>query len=122
MKAIKILGREGKKIDIIPTTNGMNLTEIYDKKFEYLGSILYDKKWKKYVLVDLDDNMQVSLDCLEEAFKMTEEYWNVTTDAHVNTPLSCLHMTSNHFDDYCVNDKGNEYKQKEDKKTIIEVN
>lgn len=72
---IKLLGKQGKIIDIIPTTNGMNLTEIYTKNFEYLGSILYDKKWKRYVLIRLDDKMQMSLDCLKESFEMTEEYW-----------------------------------------------
>ena len=76
---IKLLGEEGKRIMIIPTTKGMNLTEIYHNKKglmgDYLGAILYDKKWKKYVLVDLDKDMQMSKDCLDEAFKMTEEYW-----------------------------------------------
>jgi len=73
--AIKLLGIQGKKIDIIPTTKSMNLTEIYTKKFEYLGIILYDKKWKKYVLVDLDKKMQMSRECLNEAFDLTEKYW-----------------------------------------------
>ena len=76
--AIKLLGIEGKKCNIIPTVKGMNLTEIYSKKEGlngYIGTILFDKKWKKYVLVDLDKDYQMSLDCLEEAFKMTEDYW-----------------------------------------------
>jgi hypothetical protein len=72
---IKLLGVQGKHLDIIPTTKGFNLTELYTKKFDYLGSILYDKKWKKYVLVRLDDNMQMSRDCLNEAFDMVEKYW-----------------------------------------------
>lgn len=77
---IKLLGRQGKKIDIIPTTRGeqgMNVTEIYNKKFEYLGTIVFDKRkrWNKYVLVDLDKEMQMSKDCLDEAFQMTEDYW-----------------------------------------------
>jgi hypothetical protein len=53
----------------------MNLTELYSKKFEYLGKILFDKKWKRYVLVDLHPDMQMSKDCLIEAFEMTETYW-----------------------------------------------
>ena len=76
--AIKILGVEGKKVNIIPTTKGMNLTEIYSKKEGmngYLGTILFDKKWKKYVLVDLNPDMQMSKDCLIEAFELTEKYW-----------------------------------------------
>lgn len=77
--AIKLLGVEGKNCNIIPTTRGMNLTEIYSKKENltsgYMGAILYDKKWKKYVLVDLDKYMQMSLECLKEAFEMTEKYW-----------------------------------------------
>ena len=72
----KVLGIEGKKVNLIPTTNGMNLTKLYSKKGEYLGSILYDKKWKRYVLVDLDKEMQMSLCCLKESFELTEEYWN----------------------------------------------
>ena len=76
---IKLLGIEGKRVNIIPTTKGMNLTELYSKKEdcmgEYMGAILYDKKWKKYVLVDLDKEMQMSLDCLKEAFELTEQYW-----------------------------------------------
>jgi hypothetical protein len=77
-KTIRLLGIEGKKIDIIPTTKGMNLTEIYNKKFEYLGSIIFDarRRWNRYVLVDLHNDMQMSKDCLDEAFKLTEEYWN----------------------------------------------
>jgi len=77
-KAIKILGIEGKRIDIIPTTRGMNLTEIYNKKFEYLGTIIFDarQRWKRYVLVELDKDMQMSKECLNEAFELTEKYWN----------------------------------------------
>lgn len=80
---IKVLGREGKKVNIIPTIRGMNLTEIYCKKegigTGYMGAILFDKKWKKYVLVDLDKNFQMSRDCINEAFDMTEEYWKEKT-------------------------------------------
>lgn len=85
--AIKLLGVEGKKVSIIPTTKGMNLTELYSKKEGlngYMGTILYDKKWKKYVLVDLDKDFQMSLDCLKEAFEMTEDWWN----KHSNAPSS----------------------------------
>jgi len=62
---MKLLGVQGKKVDIIPTTKGMNLTELYSKKGDcrgkYMGTILYDKKWKLHVLVDLDNKMQMSL-------------------------------------------------------------
>ena len=78
--SMKLLGIEGKKCNIIPTTKGMNLTEIYSKReyidTGYIGAILFDKKWKKYVLVDLHKDMQMSLDCLKEAFEMTKEYWD----------------------------------------------
>ena len=76
--AINLLGVEGKRVSIIPTTKGMNLTELYSKKEGlngYMGAILYDKRWKKYVLVDLDKDFQMSRDCLNEAFDMVEEYW-----------------------------------------------
>lgn len=76
---IKLLGVEGKKVNIIPTTKGMNLTELYSKKeginTGYMGAILFDKKWKKYVLVDLQKDFQMSRDCINEAFDMVEEYW-----------------------------------------------
>jgi len=81
--AIKLLGVEGKECSIIPTTKGMNLTEIYSKKEGlngYMGAILYDKRWKNYVLVDLDKDFQMSLDCLQEAFQMTEDYWKKNAD------------------------------------------
>ena len=81
--AIKLLGVEGKRCSIIPTTRGTNLTEIYSKKEGldgYMGAILFDKRWKKYVLVDLDKDFQMSLDCLQEAFKLTEEYWKKNAD------------------------------------------
>lgn len=76
--AIRLLGVEGKKVSIIATNKGMNLTELYSKKEGlngYMGSILYDKRWKKYVLVDLDKDFQMSRDCINEAFDMVEEYW-----------------------------------------------
>jgi len=81
MKAIKILGIEGKRIDILPTTKGMKLTEIYNKKFEYLGSLIFDnrKGWKCFVLARLDEEMQMSQDCITEAFEMTKEYWKYGT-------------------------------------------
>lgn len=74
---IKVLGIRGKIVDIIPTTKGMKLTEIYNKKFEYLGSLIFDtrKKWKCFVLADLDKDMQMSKECLNEAFKLAEEHW-----------------------------------------------
>lgn len=79
----KILGVEGIKVNILPTTKGMNATEIYNKKSEYLGIILFDDRrgWKQYVLADLDSIMQMSLDCLKEAFEMTEEYWRKNGNA-----------------------------------------
>lgn len=76
--AIRFLGVEGKRVSIIPTTKGMNLTELYSKKEginSYMGTILYDKRWKKYVLVDLDKDFQMSRDCINEAFDMVEKYW-----------------------------------------------
>lgn len=77
--AIKILGREGKIIDIIPTTKGMNLTEVYNKKFEYLFQLIFvkHKGKKQFVMVDLNKDFQVSKDCIDEAFKMTRMYWRV---------------------------------------------
>ena len=75
---IKLLGVEGRRVSIIPTTRGMNLTELYSKKEGlngYMGAILYDKRWKKYVLVDLDKQFQMSRDCINEAFDMVEAYW-----------------------------------------------
>lgn len=78
-KIISILGVEGKKVDIIPTTSGMNYTELYCKKEPidtgYMGAIAYCLEWKKYVLVDLHKDFQMSKDCIDEAFKMTQEYW-----------------------------------------------
>ena len=78
---MKLLGVEGKKIDIIPTTKGMKLTEIYNKKFEYLGALIFDnrKRWMKFVLADLNKDMQMSKSCIDEAFKLTEEYWEKDT-------------------------------------------
>lgn len=76
--AIKLLGIEGKKVSIIPTTKGLNLTELYSKKEGlngYIGTILFDKRWKKYVLVDLHHDFQMSRDCINEAFDMVEKYW-----------------------------------------------
>lgn len=74
---MKLLGVEGKNIDIIPTTKGMCLTEIYNKKFEYLGSLVFDnrKKWNCFVLTNLDRDMQMSESCLNEAFLLTKNYW-----------------------------------------------
>lgn len=80
--AIRILGIEGKKVNIIPTTKGEdgdNVTELYSKKEPiatgYMGTIMYSKKWKKYVLVELDENFMLSKACINEAFEMTESYW-----------------------------------------------
>ena len=52
----------GKRVDVIPTTRGMNATEIYNKKGEYLGLLAFDerKRWQRFVLVDLDKDMQLS--------------------------------------------------------------
>ncbi len=81
-KMIKVLGVEGKKVDIIPRVEniiGTCPTELYNKKFEYLGMIIYDKKWKKFVLFELNKEMQMSKDCIDEAFKLTKEYWEEKT-------------------------------------------
>jgi hypothetical protein len=78
-KLIEIFGIQGKKVSIVPTTRGFNLTELYSKKESmldgYMGAIAYDPKWKKYVLVDLDKGFQMSLECIKEAFEMTEKFW-----------------------------------------------
>lgn len=78
-KLIEVLGIQGKKVSIVPTTKGLNLTELYSKKESmldgYMGAIAYDPKWKTYVLVDLDKDFQMSLECIKEAFEMTENYW-----------------------------------------------
>ncbi len=78
MKIIKLLGVEGEIVDIIPTTKGMSLTEVYNKKFEYLFSLVYvfHKGKNQFVMVNLDEAFQVSNACINEAFKMTIEYWN----------------------------------------------
>jgi hypothetical protein len=71
-----MLGIEGKKIDIIPTTRGLNATELYTKKdMDYIGLIAYCPEWKEYVLVDVDKNMQLSKSCIDEAFQMVNDYW-----------------------------------------------
>ena len=78
-KLIKILGIEGKRLDIIPTTRGLNLTELYCKRENmdtgYMGAIAYSPEWKKYVLIDLDNDFQMSKECINEAFDMVEKYW-----------------------------------------------
>jgi len=72
-----LIGVRGKRIDIVPTTKGMKFTEIYNKKKEYLGALVFDerKRWQRFVLVDLHQDMQMSKDCIDEAFRLTEEYW-----------------------------------------------
>ena len=79
---IKLLGVQGKVIDIIPTTKGMKLTEVYNKSFEYLFTLVYALHKKKYqfVMVNLDKDYQVSKHCIDEAFEMTEKYWNKDGD------------------------------------------
>ena len=76
-KLIDILGIKGKKIDIVPRTDEVHSTEIWNKKGDYLGMLGFDKrkKWKKFVLIELDKEMQMSKDCIIEAFKLTEDYW-----------------------------------------------
>jgi hypothetical protein len=34
------------------------------------------KRWRKFVLIDLDKEMQLSKECIDEAFELTEEYWS----------------------------------------------
>jgi hypothetical protein len=72
-----IVGVRGHKVDVIPTTRGESCTEIYNKKGEYLGALAFDKRkrWQRFVLVDLDKDMQMSRDCIIEAFELTEGYW-----------------------------------------------
>jgi len=80
-KLIKLLGVEGKKVDIVPRTDKIPkiscLTELWNKKGEVLGFIAFDERtrWKRFVLIELSKDMQMSKDCLDEAFKLTEEYW-----------------------------------------------
>jgi len=78
-KLIKLLGVEGNKVDILPQNSPIMLTELHCKKelidTSYMGAIAWCKKWKKFVLVDLHDDFQMSRDCLNEAFDMTEKYW-----------------------------------------------
>lgn len=80
MELIKLLGQKGKHVNIVPKTSGMNHTELYSKAGngleEYMGAIIFDSKWNKYVLVDLHEDFQMSLDCIKEAFEMTEQYWS----------------------------------------------
>lgn len=72
-----MVAERGKKVDVVPTTRGECCTEIFNKKGEYLGALAYDKRkgWRKFVLIDLDKDMQMSKDCIDEAFRLTEEYW-----------------------------------------------
>lgn len=78
-----MIALRGKRVDVVPTTRGECCTEIYNKKHEYLGALAFDKRksWRKFVLFDLDKDMQMSKDCIDEAFALTEEYWKdeVTT-------------------------------------------
>lgn len=88
--AIKLLGVEGKKVNIIPTNKGMNLTELYCRSegidTGYMGAIIYDKKWKNYVLAELHEDFQMSLNCLKEAFDMVEKYWKNDSSSCVGLP------------------------------------
>jgi len=84
---IRFLGVEGKKVDIIPRSDegikGIScLTEIWNKKGDVLGFIAFDERtrWKKFVLIDLHEEMQMSKDCLVEAFELTEKYWEDKTE------------------------------------------
>ena len=92
-KLITMLGRTGKKVDILPTTRGLNYTELYCKNENmdtgYMGAIAYCPEWKKYVLVDLHPDFQMSEECIVEAFTMTKEHWGdriPDTDALPDTP------------------------------------
>ncbi len=84
-KLIKLLGVEGKKVDIVPRTDEVKgvscVTEIWNKKGEYLGLLAFDErvKWKRFVLIDLDKDMQMSKDCIIEVFELTEKYWEDKT-------------------------------------------
>ena len=77
MKLIQLIGKEGIKCDIVPKTDGYCITEVWNKKGEYLCQLIFDyrKKWNKFVLIDLGKDMQMSKECIDEAFKLTEEYW-----------------------------------------------
>lgn len=75
-----VIGTKGKKVIICPRTGDLHTTEIRNKKGEYLGLLAFDKrkKWNQFVLVELDEKMQMSKDCIDEAFDMTNEYWRET--------------------------------------------
>ena len=80
MRLIALIGVEGKHVNIAPKAVGHNLTELYSKAGsgidEYMGVIMFDPSWNKYVLAELHPNFQMSLDCIKEAFEMTENYWS----------------------------------------------
>jgi len=78
-KLIDILGFKGTLVDIVPTTKGLKLTEVWNKEGEYLFQLIYVKHKNKlrWVMVDLDKDFQVSLDCVKEAFAITSKYWKV---------------------------------------------
>lgn len=84
MELINLLVTQGKFVNIVPKTTGLNHTELYSKVGtgleEYIGCIIHDSKLKKYVLFELHEDMQMSLDCLKEAFELTEKYWSEKTD------------------------------------------
>ena len=78
--ALEVLMRiiKGNKVWISPKEEkikGTCPTELYTTNSEYLGSIIYDKKWRKWVLFDLDNKMQMSEGCIKEAFELTKNYW-----------------------------------------------
>ena len=74
---IAIIGVAGKYIDIVPyaVNSSYYITEIWNKKGEYLGRMLRDKKTKEFCLWELEPDMKMSEKCLKEAFKLAKNYW-----------------------------------------------
>lgn len=69
----------GSTLDICPLQREIKLTNLYNKKSEYLGSISYNEQHKKYQLIKLDSKQHMSKKCLNEAFDLTEDYWKKET-------------------------------------------
>lgn len=72
-----IVSKWGKRVGIAPMTDGS--FEFYNKKNEFLGKIVHDKRWKKLVWIQ-DVEMQMSKDCLDECFKLANLQLNEVTE------------------------------------------
>ena len=76
---MKLLFRTRKKTSLVvllsiasTTFNNKKIVDVENSKGEMLGSIFYDKKWKKWVWVQLND-VQMSSGCLDQVSKKMEE-------------------------------------------------